>query len=355
MPDARQQGAGFGQEFEWDIPLLEGYNWRQAGEEYLRGSGALDKFIGLRIAGAKKLIQSFQPDAVIMTGWQCLGLVQLLFTCKRLRIPVLIRAESNGLNPVAGIKNRLHRILVSQFHACLAIGKANRKFYQDHGISPDKIFDCPYFVDNQYFSDQARQHAINRQASRAEWNIPEQAFCYCYVGKLIAKKRIMDVLSALKKTTTQPLHLLVVGTGEMMDQARDYVKAHSLNVTFAGFLNQSEIARAYSASDCLILASDYDETWGLVVNEAMACGKPAIVSDRCGCYPDLILDGQTGFVFSFSNIDALAEKMKAFAGMGAGAATKIGLQARNNVYSNYSIEKASQGLKRALKNLVLTK
>ncbi len=71
--------------------------------------------------------------------------------------------------------------------------------------------------------------------------------------------------------------------------------------SFAGFLNQTQVSNAYVAADCLVLPSDYDETWGLVVNEAMASGLPCIISDRCGCAPDLGNAGGNA-VFSFGNI-----------------------------------------------------
>jgi glycosyltransferase involved in cell wall biosynthesis len=77
-----------------------------------------------------------------------------------------------------------------------------------------------------------------------------------------------------------------------------------------GFLNQQRIATAYAAADVLVLPSNGGETWGLVVNEAMACGVPAIVSDQVGCVPDLITDGETGFSFPCAEVAALADRMR---------------------------------------------
>ena len=77
---------------------------------------------------------------------------------------------------------------------------------------------------------------------------------------------------------------------------------------FAGFQNQSELGRYYSAADCLILPS-LTETWGLVVNEALQFGIPAIVSDKVGCHPDLIVEGKTGFVFPAGDDQRLADQL----------------------------------------------
>ena len=104
----------------------------------------------------------------------------------------------------------------------------------------------------------------------------------------------------------------MVGDGELKSECEHYATKNKLPVTFTGFLNQTKIISAYVASDCLVLPSDYGETWGLVVNEAMACGIPAIVSDRVGCHPDLIISGKTGHVFPFGNIKSLSNLLVSY-------------------------------------------
>ncbi len=131
-----------------------------------------------------------------------------------------------------------------------------------------------------------------------------------------------------------------------MEEANGLVAAHSLPVTFAGFLNQTEVAKAYAAADCLVLPSDYGETWGLVVNEAMVCGLPAIVSDRVGCGPDLVSDGVTGMVFPFGDIEALAQCLVRMATDPALRAA-MGARARERV-ADYSVERAVAGTLAAL-------
>jgi glycosyltransferase involved in cell wall biosynthesis len=84
-------------------------------------------------------------------------------------------------------------------------------------------------------------------------------------------------------------------------------------VRFAGFLNQTEMARAYAAADLLVLPSEARETWGLVVNEAMASGRAAIVSSAAGCTPDLIVEGVTGHSYAVGDMDRLAALLRAAA------------------------------------------
>src|SRR4029077_8667220 len=124
------------------------------------------------------------------------------------------------------------------------------------------------------------------------------------------------------------IHLLFVGSGELERELRKSCQvvydverpaardasaipaaASSVvqpPVSFAGFLNQTEISRAYVAADCLVLPSDHGETWGLVVNEALASGLACLVSDACGCAQELT--GESGS-FQFSNIPGLASKL----------------------------------------------
>ena len=118
---------------------------------------------------------------------------------------------------------------------------------------------------------------------------------------------------------------------------------HRLPVSFAGFLNQTEMPAAYVATDCLVLPSDYGETWGLVVNEAMACGKPALVSDRVGCGPDLITPGETGALFPFGDVPALAAQITALAA-NPPALVRMGQQARLRVMDGYSVQRAVSGV-----------
>jgi glycosyltransferase involved in cell wall biosynthesis len=110
--------------------------------------------------------------------------------------------------------------------------------------------------------------------------------------------------------------------------------------SFAGFLNQTEVSKAYVAANVLVLPSE-SETWGLVVNEAMACGLPAIVSDTVGCAPDLIEKGRTGYVFPVGRTEVLAEKLSQLA-----SAHQAGIdfpRARKPILTKYSVESAISG------------
>ena len=124
---------------------------------------------------------------------------------------------------------------------------------------------------------------------------------------------------------------------------REACGPRGISCSFAGFLNQSEIPLAYAAADALVLPSDAGETWGLVVNEAMACGRPAIVSDRVGCREDLVLEGETGLSFRFGDWEELGGQMRRLAGDPA-QAKAMGAAARQRVHRDYSVERAAAGV-----------
>jgi glycosyltransferase involved in cell wall biosynthesis len=313
LPSPAQQGVGFGVDFAWDVPLLDGYRWVELPNAARRPS--LHGFFGSRTPTVGRVLAADRPDAVIVSGWHALPLLQAARACRGLGVPCLVRGESSGLRKRPAWARAIHRRLLSGFDACLAIGIANRRFYRANDVPEERIFDVPYFVDGERFRAQAERLRPRRSALRAEWGIGPDDTCVLFAGKLVEKKRVNDLLQACARAlrSGSAIRPLLVGTGEREGAARALAASLDLPVTFAGFLNQTEISRAYVAADCLALPSDYGETWGLVVNEAMHHGLPAIVSDRVGCGPDLVEDGVTGYVFPCGDIEALGRALTGIA------------------------------------------
>lgn len=342
IPDARQQGVGFGVGFHWDIPMLEGYESEVL--ENVARPPSLEAFGGCDTPQVSRRLRAWSPDVAILTGWQSKMLVQAWWACVRLGVPRILRGESNAFPDRAPWKRAAHGVWLRGFDRFLAIGKANREFYLQAGIPEARIHACPYFVDNRRFAGAAIPLRERRTVLRERWSIPEHATCFLFCGKLIAKKHPLDLLLALQRAVAAgaPAHALVVGDGKLMTQARALVERERLPVTFAGFLNQTEIVAAYVAADCLVLPSDTGETWGLVVNEAMACGVPAIVSGQVGCGSDLVSDGVTGAIFPMGDVDALARRLIEFSGNRSGLRA-MGAAACERVTSRYSVERAVEG------------
>jgi glycosyltransferase involved in cell wall biosynthesis len=339
IPDQSQQGVGFGTEFSWDIPMLDGYPWEVCGN--VSKQPGLDAFYGCNTPDIHTRLKQFGPDVVISTGWQSRSQVQAGQAARKQSVPVILRGDSNAMKPRSVLKNILHRIYLGKFQAFLAVGKSNREFYLAAGVPGSRIFAAPHFIENRRFTSIGDQGARDRM--RRQMKISEQDFCFIYSGKLTEKKRVMDLLEGLKilnerEAGNYHAQLLIVGDGEQAQTLKDFVNRHSLPVIFQGFVNQSGIPSMYRVADCLLLSSDYGETWGLVVNEAMASGLPAIISDRAGCGPDLIRQGETGFTYPFGDVRALAAYMVQLA-QNPDSAKAMGAKARANVLENHSIGK----------------
>jgi glycosyltransferase involved in cell wall biosynthesis len=201
----------------------------------------------------------------------------------------------------------LYPLFIRRFAACLSVGTRSDQYFRHYGARA--IFRSPLFVVNEFLARRAA--AMDRQALRASFGIAEDAAVILFAGKLIPKKRPMDLVDAVAKLNDRSLHILFAGDGELRAELEAAVERHGIRATFAGFMNQTQLPEAYSVSDVLVLPSDGRETWGLVVNEAMACGVPVIVSRDCGCAPDLVVDGENGFVVPCGDVTSLAARIAA--------------------------------------------
>ena len=358
VPDAAAEGAGFGVEFEWDIPLLEGYPYQLL--ENVAHAPSVTRFKGCDTPSIRQVLAEARIDAVVVNGWVVKTCLQTLRACKRLRIPCIVRGEANHLRPRPWWKRFLQRRLVRSFDAFLPIGSANRSFYESYGIQSNRMFDAPYCVENSRFERAATLALPQRGKLREQWDISQDAICFLYCGKFEPKKHPVELIDAFFEAYRQDsrLHLLMVGDGELRPRCESLVRSHLSSlaegtkspVTFAGFLNQSKIVDSYVSADCLVLPSDHGETWGLVTNEAMACSRPAIVSDQVGCARDLVRDGETGFVFPFGDWTALAKLLVRFAS-DTSAIERMGKNANRRI-QDFSPQRAADGIVQAVRCVV---
>ncbi len=323
---------GFGRALAWDIDLLSGYP-----HEFIDAHTGQhqDRFTWLRLKpGFGARLRAEGVTVLWINGWQVLAYWQAVREARRHGIAVWLRGESNLRSNRGGLKQSLKwlllRRLLDRVDRFLTIGSANRAFYLRLGYRADRMHSAPYCVDNARFAAQAAVARSKRADLRAGWSIPADAFCFLSVGKFIPKKRPLDLLEAVRRLQRQRpsrrLHILWIGSGELGPLLRegstvvfdrdaglrlDAAKLTGPTASFAGFLNQSEIAGAYAAADALVLPSDAKETWGLVVNEAMASGLPCVVSDACGCAEDLVQSLRPDLCYPVGDIDALVAALAA--------------------------------------------
>jgi glycosyltransferase involved in cell wall biosynthesis len=177
---------------------------------------------------------------------------------------------------------------------------------------------------------------------------------WLFAGKLIEKKRPADFIDAISRLHRRGMRVrgVVVGSGPLETALRQRAAAADAPVSWIGFRNQTAIPACYAAADGLVLPSDGRETWGLVVNEAMACGLPAVVSDAVGCHADLIDGRFTGRVSRVGDVDGLADAL-ADVGAQLHAEPRRVRQAVVERIASYSCDAAVAGTMAALDSLGL--
>jgi glycosyltransferase involved in cell wall biosynthesis len=305
-----QSAAGFGNSFEWDIPLLDGYRYGFLNNVSRRPS--LASYAGLDTPELAALIHDRQFDAVVVHGWHYKSAWQAIRACRKAGVPVLVRSDSH-LRTERHVMKRaakwpFYRWFIPRLDACLPVGQWSRDYFCHYGADPSRVFVVPHCVDTARFSRQAVSLAAQRSDLRERWRLDPGSVVWLFAGKFIEKKRPLDFVKAIARAQQLGVSLqgLMVGDGPLRPVCESYADANQANIRFAGFLNQSEIAQAYVAADALALPSDGGETWGLVVNEAMVCGRSCLVSDHVGCGPDLIEEGRTGGIFRLDDVDSFA-------------------------------------------------
>jgi glycosyltransferase involved in cell wall biosynthesis len=307
-----QAGAGFGVPFAWDVPLLEGYAHR-----FLRNVSSrpgIGRFGGLDTPELETLIRQERFDAVVVNGWHYKSAWQGIRACWRSHVPVLVRSDSHLRTARHPIKTLLkaapYRWFIPRLNGCLAVGRWSSDYFLHYGARPEHVFVVPHAIDPSFASN-AQQLSSKHGEFRSRWGLQPGQTVFLFAGKFIAKKRPADFVEAVGLAHARDPRIvgLMVGDGPLRPSCERLVQEAHLPIRLAGFLNQSEIAQAYLAADALVLPSDGEETWGLVVNEAMSCGRPCLVSDRVGCGPDLVVTGKTGFVFPLGDVEALSALM----------------------------------------------
>ncbi len=350
LPDSAEQGREFGVAFAWDLPLLEGY--RYAVLQNVAANPSLTEFSGCDTPQIHDEIRNGGFDAVIVNGWVVKTCLQALWACMRSGTPCIVRGEVNGLRPRAGWKRFAHRLLLSRYAAVLCIGQNNRRYCEQAGIPTKRLFDTPYCVDNARFAASAEQwRRLGREQLCTSFGLATDRTTFLFSGKFVDKKRPRDLIAALKLAVERidaKIQVLMVGHGPLADELRAH--AEGLPVCFTGFLNQGEIGAAYAVADCLVLPSDHGETWGLVVNEAMACGLPALVSDQVGCAADLVTPGVTGDVFACGDVESLSGLLGTY-GRSPERLRQCGATARERVAAHYNFERVVDGVVDALQKV----
>jgi glycosyltransferase involved in cell wall biosynthesis len=300
----------FGVKVKWDVPLLDGYKWILSRNWSIRPEPM--RVMGLVNPGLWRIVRRGHFDVAVICGYMGISYWIAALAARMSGSAVVLATDANSLESAKGHswKSRIKSFVVPRlfnwFDAVLVPSTAAASFAREVGTEARDVFMAPYVVDNDYFREGAKRS--DRNETRRRWSVPDGAFVALFCGKLVPWKRPQDVLLAAKQI--KDVHVVYAGDGPLRGELQRLARTQGVEdrVHFLGFVNQSSLPAVYRAADVLVLPSAF-EPFGLVVNEAFACGTPAIVSAACGSAGDLVRDGTTGFVVEVGKAEDIADRL----------------------------------------------
>ena len=301
------------------------------------------KFNVLLNRGLAESLRRFAPDVIVCGGYNYVSSWQALRWAKRHSVPFVLWSESTGNDsrnkhaPMEFLKAKF----VGSCDGFVVPGQSARDYLLSLGVKSEEISIAPNAVDTALFASAGAAVRQNETQLRAQLALPERYFLF--VGRLVTGKGVLDLLDAyarLSPTLREQVGLVFAGEGsmraELESRARDI---HPGRVHFAGFVHRDELAAYYALAECFVFPTRTD-TWGLVVNEAMACGLPIICTRVAGCAADLVQEN--GQLVSVANIAELSRAMEEIATQSE-VRLRMGEDSRQRI-AGYSPERCAAGL-----------
>jgi glycosyltransferase involved in cell wall biosynthesis len=340
--------ADMGTTLSWDIDLL-GYEHR-----FLwNASGDLNRgFWRLVNPGiVPKLVRGRYDAVIFMTGWGAFTALLGMLTCRLFGIPFFVYGDSS-FPPAEDtarrrIRARLLRMLFAITTGFLTSGVLNAEYYRHYGADPRRFFLLPWAIDNERFARESVLQPGEREALRARYGIAADAVVFLFSAKLVERKDPFALLKAYERMGQRGRAAVVfMGDGVLREPLERYAREHGLGgAHFIGFVNQAAIPKHYAMADVFVLPSTY-EPRGAVINEAMACGLPVVVTDRCGSIGDIVLDGDNAFIYPAGDAGALADVMDRLAG-DAELRARMGERSRE-IIAGWDYKRGVEGIKAML-------
>jgi glycosyltransferase involved in cell wall biosynthesis len=298
--------------------------------------------------GLRQALEKAKPEAVLCGGYNYLASWQAARWADRNTVPFILWAESTDRD----IRSRYPAVeflktkFINNCSAFVVPGKASREYVMNYGVCEQRIFTAPNAVDTELFASQA--DAVRQDASRQRQtlNLPERFFLF--VGRLVREKGVGDLLAAYGKMASEireAVALVLVGEGSAHTELVQLAtKITPGEVYFPGFVHREQLAAYYGLAEAFVFPSHTD-TWGMVVNEAMACSLPIISSDAAGCTADLVQENWNGRVVRRGDVAQIASAMADLA-RDRSATAVMGVHSRARILE-YSPEACAAGIARA--------
>jgi glycosyltransferase involved in cell wall biosynthesis len=334
---------------QWDVDLLDGYPHRFLRNLVRDTNRGWTRHVNPAIVPA--LARGKFDMVIFMLGWGSLSALAGIVACRVARVPFFLYGDSSFPPPERGVRARIRsgflRTLFGMTTGFLVSGVLNADYYAHYGAPRERMFLLPWAVDNQRFAAAAAMSVDERAALRARLGIGRDKLVIVFSAKLVERKDPMTLLRAFETMQHRDrAALLFLGDGELRAPLETYARERKLNAVFAGFVNQSELPKHYAIADVFVLPSTF-EPRGAVINEAMACGLPVIVTDRCGSIGDIVVKDQNAFVFPAGDAAALARDLDRLA---TDETLRSAMAQRSReIIADWTFERGVSGVKSALR------
>jgi glycosyltransferase involved in cell wall biosynthesis len=301
----------------------------------------------------EETLEKFKPAVVIVPGWASPAAWGSMRWCLRSNIPMVCMSESTAWDePRTGWKEWIKRRLVRLFGGALVGGQRHRDYLVTLGVPEDRIFFGYDAVDNRYFGERAAEIGLRAEAMRQHYALPTRYFLAS--ARFVEKKNLPRFLEAYSlyrasPNVPKPWSLVLLGDGALrpaLELQRDVLGLRE-HVLMPGFKQIADLPAYYALAGAFIHPSTV-EPWGLVVNEAMSCGLPVLVSNRCGCAPELVHEGENGFTFNPLDVNEMAQMMRKVSA--ADFPPKKFRQSSLKIISQWGPERFAQGVLRAVES-----
>ena len=296
-------------------------------------------------------LEQTNPDVVAVNGWNNFGSLIAASCCVRRGIPMIVMSESSRQDePRTSWKEAIKRRIVGLYSAALVGGQRHVEYLVELGMPVDRVFTGYDVVDNDYFCERARQIRNSKSEIRNQRGLPENYFLAS--ARFVEKKNLQRLIAAYaeyrKRSQTvgnTPWDLVLLGDGPLRGILNSQLSTLNLNehVHLPGFKPYDELPVYYGLANAFVHASTAEQ-WGLVVNEAIAAGLPVIVSNRCGCAPELV--NGNGFTFDPTNGSELVARLLEMASL-SDLQRKHFSENSYGISANFGPERFGEGLERA--------
>jgi glycosyltransferase involved in cell wall biosynthesis len=338
-----------GTALKWDVEILSGYRHTFLHNLVHDSNRGWTRHINPGIVPA--LLRGHYEIVIFMLGWGSISALLGTLTCRLAGIPFFLYGDSSFPPAETTMRQRLRarllRFLFRNTSGFMVSGALNADYYRHYGADPDHFFLLPWAVDNERFATASRFAPGEREEMRERFGVRPEQTLFVFSAKLVERKDPMTLLRAYEQMhDRERAALLFLGDGVLREPLEAYARDYALGAAhFAGFVNQSELPKYYGMSDVFVLPSTY-EPRGAVINEAMACGLPVIVTDHCGSIGDIVLEGENAFIYPAGDAGVLAAAMTRL--VNDPALRKRMARRSIEIIGTWTFERGVEGVRKAL-------